>query len=111
MLIEEYGITKPIDVIPTGINNAYYAASNGGKEWLKKRFNLNHEDRVLLYVGRLGKEKNINFLIDAMEDIVITMPRVKLLIVGTGIEESSLKILCYQKPATKCLVLWSVKRQ
>jgi len=97
MLIEEYGITKPIDVIPTGINNAYYAASNGGKEWLKKRFNLNHEDRVLLYVGRLGKEKNINFLIDAMEDIVITMPRVKLLIVGTGIEESSLKILCYQK--------------
>jgi glycosyltransferase involved in cell wall biosynthesis len=96
-LIEEYGITKPVDVIPTGINSAYYSVNNGAKEWLRKRFNLNHEDRILLYVGRLGKEKNINFLIDAMEGIVKSMPRVKLLIIGTGTEESSLKRICYQK--------------
>jgi|LSQX01.2.fsa_nt_gb glycosyltransferase involved in cell wall biosynthesis len=96
-LMEEYGITKPVDVIPTGINSAYYSANHGSREWLKERFNLNHKDRILLYVGRLGKEKNINFLIEAMEDIAITMPHVKLLIVGTGAEESSLKLLCYRK--------------
>ncbi len=96
-LIEEYGITKPVDVIPTGINSVYYSENHGAREWLRKRFNLNSADRILLYVGRLGKEKNIGYLIMAMEDIAKTMPQVKLLIVGTGTEEPALKILCRQK--------------
>ena len=60
-LIEEYGITKPVDVIPTGINSAYYSVNNGAKEWLRKRFNLNHEDRILLYVGGWARKKISTF--------------------------------------------------
>jgi len=92
-LIEENGITTGIDVVPTGLTDAYYYM-NDDENWLRKKFNFNTKEKILLYVGRLGKEKNLSFLIEAMKDILKTQPFTRLLIVGTGPEESNLKLLC-----------------
>jgi 1,2-diacylglycerol 3-alpha-glucosyltransferase len=92
-LIEENGITTGVDVVPTGLTDAYYYVHND-ENWLRKKFNIEDKEKILLYVGRLGKEKNLIFLIEAMKEILKTKPFTKLLIVGTGPEESNLKMLC-----------------
>jgi 1,2-diacylglycerol 3-alpha-glucosyltransferase len=92
-LIEENGITTCVDVVPTGLTDAYYYVQND-ENWLRKKFNIEDKEKILLYVGRLGKEKNRIFLIEAMKEILKTKPFTKLLIVGTGPEESNLKMLC-----------------
>lgn len=95
-LLERSGISSPVDVIPTGLQDTYFS-NNKDQQWLRNKFNLGTEERILLYVGRLGKEKNIPFLLDALERIIKKLPYVRLVIVGTGPEESNLKLLCRQK--------------
>lgn len=46
----------------------------------------NHDDKYILYFGRLSKEKGVKTLIDAMKDIDY-----KLIILGTGSLETELK--------------------
>ncbi len=102
-LIERSGISSPVDVIPTGLQTTYYS-NNHEQQWLRNKFKLRVEEKILLYVGRLGKEKNISFLLDALERITKNFPYVRLVIVGTGPEESNLKLLCRQKQLNQYVI-------
>lgn len=95
-LLEKSGISSPIEVIPTGLPDIYFT-DNSDRQWLRYKFNFSREEHILLFVGRLGKEKNIPFLLEALELLIKEKPNVRLVIVGTGPEEQYLKILCHQK--------------
>jgi 1,2-diacylglycerol 3-alpha-glucosyltransferase len=62
-LVNELGIRKNVFIIPTGVdlNDFKNAKNNELEEKLKK---LKNDDVVLLFVGRIVKEKNIDFLIE-----------------------------------------------
>jgi len=66
-----YGVRVPMRVVPTGIPPAQFAAGDG------KAFRLAHgiprERRVLLFVGRVAFEKNIDFLLRALERAIATI--------------------------------------
>lgn len=51
------------------------------------------DSSTLLYIGRLAKQKGIEYLIKAMPEVVKRFPEVILKIAGTGPEERSLKNL------------------
>jgi len=51
---------------------------------LKKQYGIEEKDFVIVYVGRLGQEKNVEFLIENQEYFIKKYKNVKLLIVGTG---------------------------
>jgi glycosyltransferase involved in cell wall biosynthesis len=48
---------------------------------------------VLLYIGRLAKQKGVDYLIKAMPDVIKKFPKAILKIAGTGPEEDNLKKL------------------
>lgn len=48
-------------------------------------------EKILLFVGRLGKEKNIPFLLEAMRHLLENGQNVRLVIVAGGPEEENLK--------------------
>jgi 1,2-diacylglycerol 3-alpha-glucosyltransferase len=79
--LREYGVVKPIYVIPTGINivKDYFT-----KEELCARFSLPPNSKILLYVGRVCKEKNIEALLKMMGEIKKKDSNIFLLIVGPG---------------------------
>lgn len=58
-----YGVTKPIHVVPTGIS---IPANQYSKAELAARFNFDPKATVLVYVGRVSAEKNIQGLLDAL---------------------------------------------
>jgi len=49
------------------------------------------DDRSLLYLGRLGPEKGVCHLIDAMPHILVEEPQTRLTLVGDGPEEEALR--------------------
>lgn len=76
----DYGVIKPIYVIPTGIS---FAKRSYSKQELKERFNIPKNSKILLYVGRISKEKNIEFLLDILKRLQDKI-NCKLLIIGMG---------------------------
>ncbi|HHX51491.1 MAG TPA: glycosyltransferase family 4 protein, partial [Clostridia bacterium] len=88
-VIRQAGVTAPVINIPTGINIKDYA--QGDPLWLKRTYGIPSQDKVLLFVGRLGQEKNLDFLVQAFAQVQHQIPDLTLVLVGSGPQESVLK--------------------
>lgn len=65
--LREWGVTVPIDVIATGVDVERFRLPDPLRvEQLRTAAGLSPGDRVLLYMGRLGREKNVGMLIRAL---------------------------------------------
>lgn len=96
-LLERYNICKPIEVIPTGINLKPFRKENFKEteiDELRKKFNLKKSDPVVLFVGRIAKEKSIDVVIRQMPTLLNRLPNSKLVIVGEGPVKKDLIKLC-----------------
>jgi len=78
-----------IDVVPTGIETNEFNTADPG--WLRNRYSIGEDTKILLHVGRLGKEKNIGFLLQAYKQILQQQPETCLVFVGDGPERERLK--------------------
>lgn len=76
---EEY--TYDVKIIPTGID-ALPIASKEQIAAFKSKYDIAPSDKVVMYVGRLSSEKNLDILIDAMEHVLTTHPDARLVYVG-----------------------------
>lgn len=84
---EKYKFSKNINIIPTGIEvDRFFFENIQTKELneLRKQLKLSKKDFVLLFVGRLAEEKNVEFLIESHVEIIKKYPNAKLMIVGDG---------------------------
>lgn len=84
---EKYKFEKNINIIPTGIEvERFYDENidNNELKELRKTLNIDKDDFILLFVGRLAEEKNIEFLIKAEKKLKEQNNNIKLLIVGDG---------------------------
>ena len=96
LLKDKYNVNQNINVIPNGINTDYLHKENyksNDLEKLKKELGINKNDFVILWVGRLGFEKNIQALIRMMKGLTHFNKNIKMIIVGGGPEEEKLKLL------------------
>lgn len=87
----EYGVRVPMHVVPTGIPLAQFAAGDGNA--FRVAQGIPSARRMLLFVGRVAFEKNIEFLLRALERAVATIPDLLLVIAGEGPALASLKKL------------------
>ncbi len=86
-----YGVKKPIKVIPSFIDFSKFQGRKKG--YLHKKFSILQESPILLSVGRLGKEKNFDFIIKTFQKLSRKDEKVHLVIVGQGLEKLNLKNL------------------
>ncbi|MDO7786082.1 glycosyltransferase family 4 protein [Desulforamulus aquiferis] len=94
--IESMGVKTKISWLPTGINIEEF--QNQDKTWLRRVYNIEPEDTILLFVGRMGKEKNIYFLINCLQRLINESNiGFRLVLVGTGPETENLKDYCIKK--------------
>ena len=83
-LLTGYGVSTPVSIIPSGIDLVRYSHMPSG-QWISTKrtaLGVDGEELRLIFVGRLAKEKNIDELLELMEDCA-NLP-VRLLIVGDG---------------------------
>lgn len=82
-ILDDYKIAKPKYVIPSGIDIDYYTQGRDEiRRDIRSKLNLSEDECILVYVGRLAKEKNIEQIIEYIADERVK--NIKLMIVGDG---------------------------
>lgn len=90
--LRRIGVESQIVNIPTGIELDEFTDLN--PRWLKENYEISEDKAILLFVGRLGKEKNVLFLLKSFQEIHHLHPETHLVLVGKGPQETILKNFC-----------------
>lgn len=84
---DKYEVQKNIHIIPTGIEvERFYKENIKMKDvvLLRKTLGITKKDFVIIFIGRLAEEKNVEFLLQCQQKLVQKHTNMKLLIVGDG---------------------------
>lgn len=89
-MIKKFGTKTRIEILPTGLDLTLWEKAKkeeflSDKPWKDKK--------ILLYTGRLAKEKNLNFLLNSLAPLLRKREDTVLLIVGDGDERKNLEDL------------------
>jgi glycosyltransferase involved in cell wall biosynthesis len=84
--VEEYksmGVEKnKIEIVPNGINLSEFKNLPNKGEFRKNYTSLKNSEKVILYLGRIHKIKNIDLIIIAFADLLKELGKIKLVIIG-----------------------------
>ena len=95
-MLLRYGITREIKVIPTGLDLDKFNPEFRDEAKIKAfrdRLSMKDHEKLLVYVGRIAKEKSIDEIIEAFRLLRQNRDDIKLVIVGSGPSEEDLKAL------------------
>ena len=92
---EKYKVKRNVHIVPTGIEVEKYSKKYSDEVIgeLKEKIGIKKEDINLIFVGRLGLEKSVDFLINNHKNIVKKHPNCNLIIIGDGPERENLEKL------------------
>jgi 1,2-diacylglycerol 3-alpha-glucosyltransferase len=90
-VLRSYGVKTQAAVIPTGIELDQF--SHGQGQRFRTRHGIAPSRPVLVHVGRLAFEKNIDFLLRMLTSVKRSVPDVLLVIAGEGPARGSLERL------------------
>jgi glycosyltransferase involved in cell wall biosynthesis len=87
--LRDQGLRTPVTVLPTGIDVGHHRP--GDRAGARRHLGLPAGVPLVLYVGRLDREKNLDLLLDAFDLLAAREPRARLLLVGRGTREPALR--------------------
>jgi len=95
-IVEAYGLdTRRVKAIPTGIEPDEFRHGDGAG--VRRRLGIPADAAVLTFVGRLGREKNVEFLLRAFKLVAARRSDAHLVLVGDGPIRSQLEELAAQE--------------
>ncbi|HLI97664.1 MAG TPA: glycosyltransferase [Candidatus Baltobacteraceae bacterium] len=83
----DLGVTVRVEIIPSGIDLTRFSSGTRNSQ-LRASLGVRDGERMLLFVSRLAREKNVDLLIDAMR--ACSVPA-RLIIAGDGPERAALE--------------------
>lgn len=104
---EKYKVKRDVHIIPSGIDVTRFYKENiddSGIDNLRKELGIKKNDFVILYVGRVAKEKSIDFLINNLKSVIKKVPKAKMIIVGDGPDMTDLVYLAKENKLDKHIV-------
>ena len=81
-VLEGYGVSAPMEVIPTGLVLEDFAAGDGIA--FRARYRIPPDRPVIAYVGRVAFEKNIDFLLRVTARLRGVIPDILFVVSGEG---------------------------
>ncbi len=89
-VLRNLGVAGPIEVVPNGVDLERFQRKCDD---CRDKVGFDPDDILLVYSGRLGPEKNLDFLLRGFAGVAEAVEKVHLLILGGGPEEEPLKKL------------------
>jgi glycosyltransferase involved in cell wall biosynthesis len=87
-MIKTYKVRKETRLLPTGVDPALFSHSPetvaAFRKRLQEKYPFLEGKRILMFAGRVAKEKNIGFIIELMKELRGKHPDLALLIAGNG---------------------------
>jgi len=87
--LQSYGVQTPMTVLPTGVS-LERIQQHADPAVFRQTWGIAPGDQVAIFVGRLGMEKNVMFLLAAFEALLQRVPGLKLVVVGDGPERETM---------------------
>ena len=81
-VLQDYGIATTMEVIATGIEPASFVL--GDRVAFREKYGIAQERPMLLFVGRVAHEKNIDFLVQVVNQVRKEVADVLFVIAGEG---------------------------
>jgi 1,2-diacylglycerol 3-alpha-glucosyltransferase len=80
--LKRYGVSRPMHVLPTGLPQDAFRRGDGAR--FRAAHGIAPTRPLLLFVGRVAFEKNIDFLFDVLRALQASRPDALLVIAGEG---------------------------
>jgi 1,2-diacylglycerol 3-alpha-glucosyltransferase len=80
--LKSWKTTSPIAILPTGVDEI--TTTSAKIDEVRAQYDLSVHDQVILFVGRIGTEKNISLLIKSFNTVAKKNSAAKLVLVGSG---------------------------
>lgn len=90
-VLRDLGVAAEIKVIPNGIDLSPFRIPDRAPAPVRAELRLPEDALVLMYLGRLGPEKNLAFLLRAFSGVAAACPTAVLALVGDGPETDNLR--------------------
>lgn len=88
-ILRQLDVTSPIEIVPNGVELARFFQA---EPLPRADYGFGEEDILLIYTGRLGPEKNLEFLLRAFAGVSQAVDNVRLLLVGDGPLKEDLQV-------------------
>ena len=85
--VQSYHLKTDIEIIPTGFSIEQW--NNNLDLDLRSKYQIPKDQKILMFVGRIGSEKNISLLIEAYSKIISKNPKSHLIIIGEGPDQKN----------------------
>jgi glycosyltransferase involved in cell wall biosynthesis len=93
-VLQRFGVDAPIDVVPNGVDIRPF--QHPTNPLTRAELGYDPGDIILVFVGRLGLEKNVQFLLRAFAATLQACSAARLMLIGDGPERENLKSLARQ---------------
>ena len=90
------GVRTPIAVVPTGVDLARFKP--GDRAAARRSLGMVDGEPLVLYVGRLDREKSVDRVVAAFERVASTVPAARLALIGQGTETQRLSRMAAALP-------------
>ena len=82
-ILDGYKVATPTYVIPSGIDIDYYTRNRDEvRRSIRDKYDIDQDEKILVYVGRLAKEKNLEQIVEYLSDE--RAGGIRILVVGDG---------------------------
>ncbi len=98
-VLKDYGVNTDYAILPTGVD-IKKPKENAGLAF-RQKYGISSEQPVLVHIGRVAFEKNIDFLLSVTASMVNQLPDVLLVVAGEGPALKHLKSMAEKLNITK----------
>jgi glycosyltransferase involved in cell wall biosynthesis len=98
-VLKDYGVDAAVEVIPTGMQMRQFANADGKR--FRQHYAIPETRPVLVHVGRIAHEKNVDFLIHMLHNVRQQIPDILLIIAGEGPALNHVKLLVQKRKLNK----------
>lgn len=104
-----FGETQPFVFVPNGIDLELYQNYKETKEQSRQGLDLPEEALIIGNIGRFENQKNHSFLIDIFNEVVDIRPESRLLLIGEGSLEDTIRAKVKEKHLSDQVVFMGVR--
>ena len=105
---QKYKVDRNVYIVPTGIEVEKFYKEKHKKLNItqqRKELGFSKDDFIILFVGRVASEKNIELLLSSMKSLTSISKQIKLLIVGDGPDFDKYKTFIHKNGLDEYVVL------
>jgi glycosyltransferase involved in cell wall biosynthesis len=102
-LLVARGVKSPVDVLPTGVDPAFFQQGDGRR--FRQKFQIGAEAAVIGHVGRLAREKNLPYLAASVAAYLAADRQACFVVAGKGEAEADIRKIFQARNLAVRLVL------